>query len=238
MAASACSADRRAGLASLFKKLRVVEGDADCGSDGDKEALICLREATFFVNGLNADDTDDLAAGRDWNAEVRGGAAADLFDAHRGALAINVLVDEERLAGANDLRCEPDAVGAGLRALAMGVGKFKHHGGAIEEADIGDGRVEELANFFADELDEAIFVELRDKGLRDAIDGDEPGCALADFVLLLIDLEIGVGIVQRDGGVGGEIFEQGEMLLCVCIFLEALNTLSTPSTRSAAMSGR
>ena len=35
--------------------------------------------------------------------------------------------------------------------------------------------------------------------------------------------QIGVGVVERDGGVGGEVFEQAEVLLGVGILLEALN---------------
>ena len=34
---------------------------------------------------------------------------------------------------------------------------------------------------------------------------------------------VGVGVVERDGGVGGEIFEQAEVLLGIGVLLEALN---------------
>jgi len=72
-------------------------------------------------------------------------------------------------------------------------------------------------------LDETILVELRGEGLGDAVDRDEFGGAFADFVLLLVDDEVGVGVIERNGGVGSEVLEQTEVLLGVGVLLEALN---------------
>ena len=58
---------------------------------------------------------------------------------------------------------------------------------------------------------------------RDAIDGDQFRRALADFVLALIDHLVSVGVVESDGGVGGQVFKQAEVLLGVGVLLEALN---------------
>ncbi len=100
---------------------------------------------------------------------------------------------------------------------------MEHHRGAVEQRDIGDRRVEEVAHLVADKLDEAVLVELRGERLGDAVDGDQFGGALADLVLALVDDQVGVGVVERDGGVGGEVFEQAEVLLGVGVLLEALN---------------
>ncbi len=62
------------GVAGFFKELGVVEGDADGGGDGREQALIGFGEAAFLIGGLHADDADDLAAGRDRHAEIRGSA--------------------------------------------------------------------------------------------------------------------------------------------------------------------
>jgi hypothetical protein len=86
-------------------------------------------------------------------------------------------------------------------------------------------------------LNEAVLVELDGERLADAVDGHQLGGAIADLVIALIDDEIGVGVIERDGGIGSKIFEQAQVLLGIGIFLK-LCTLSTPSTRSCATSGR
>ena len=87
-----------------------------------------------------------------------------------------------------------------------------------------------VPHLIADELDQAILVELRGERLRDAIDGGQLGGAFPDFVLALIDEMIGAGVVERDGGVGGEVFEQAEVLLGVGVFLEALHAEHAQNT--------
>ena len=175
-----------AGLARLFKEPGVMEGHADGGGDGGEQALIGFSEAAFLIGGLHADDADDLSAGGDGHAEVGSGLAAHLLDAQLGAVAVHILVDEQRLAGADDLRSEPDAEGPRLGVFAVAcTGTASIMVARSSSDDVGDRRVEQVAHLVANKLDEAIFVELRRKRLGDAVDGDEFGGALADFVLLL-----------------------------------------------------
>src|SRR6185437_3286760 len=105
-------------LARFFKEVGVMEGDPDGGSDGGKETLIGFGKAAFLVGGLNTDHADGLAAGGNWNAEVGRSSPADLLNAERGAFPVHFLVDEQRLAGADNLRSEPGAEWPGWRILA------------------------------------------------------------------------------------------------------------------------
>ena len=62
-----------AGLAGVFEKPGVVDGDSHRGGDGRQQTLIGFGEAAFLVGGLHADDADHFAAGRNGYAEVGGG---------------------------------------------------------------------------------------------------------------------------------------------------------------------
>jgi hypothetical protein len=92
-----------ARAARFFKQFCVVESNADGGGDRRKQALIGFREAPFLIDGLDADDADDLAAGWDGHAEIGSGLAADSLHAKPRAVAFHILVDEQRLARADDL---------------------------------------------------------------------------------------------------------------------------------------
>ena len=47
--------------------------------------------------------------------------------------------------------------------------------------------MEQVADLLADELDQAVLIQLGGERLRDAVDGGEFGSALADFVLPFVD---------------------------------------------------
>ena len=155
----------RAGQACIFKEFCVMEGHANRGGNGGEQPLIGFGEAAFLIGGLNADDADDLAAGRNRHAKVRSGIAAHLFNAQPGAVTVHVFIDEQRLAGADDLRSEPGAERARPGFLAEGVRKLKHHGGAIEQRNVGNGRVKQVADLIANKLDQAVAIELRGQRL-------------------------------------------------------------------------
>ncbi len=110
-------------------------------------------------------------------------------------------VDQQRLAGANDLRSESGAKGPRLRVFAIGVREVQHHGRAVEQRDVSDRRVEQVANLLADELDQRFLIKLRGERLRNVVDGDQFRRALADFLLPLVDQQVGIRVVERDGGV-------------------------------------
>jgi len=93
-------------LARVFEEPCVVERYSDGCGDGGEEALIGFGETSFLIGGLDADDADDLAAGGNWNSEVRSGLPPDLLDAKFGAVAVHIFVDEQRLTCADDLRGE------------------------------------------------------------------------------------------------------------------------------------
>ena len=147
---------RGASLAGFLEELGVVERHAHRRGDGRQQTLIGFGEAAFLIGGLHADDADDLAARGNRHSEVRGRTDGRSARCPPGTAAIHVLVDEQGLAGADDLRSEAGAEGARLRLLAEGVGEVEHHGGAIEQRDVGDGRVEEIADLVADELDQRL----------------------------------------------------------------------------------
>ena len=63
--------------------------------------------------------------------------------------------------------------------------------------------LEQIAHLVADELNEAVLIELGGKRLGDAIDGHELRCAFADLVLALVDRLICAGIIECDGGICG-----------------------------------
>ena len=151
----------RSRMACFLKQLCVVEGDANCSGNRSEKALISLSKTPFLLARLHADNTNDLSAGRNWDAEIGGSAPADLFHAEPGAVACHVLIDEQRLTAANDLRRKPRAEGARRSILTEGVGKLKHHRRAVQQRDVGDWRSEEIAYLIADKLDEMVLVELR-----------------------------------------------------------------------------
>jgi hypothetical protein len=97
--------------------------------------------------------------------------------------------------------------------------------------------VEHVTHLVADELNETALVELCGQRLADAIDGDQFGGALAHLKLALIDHQVGVGIVERDRGVGREILKQAQVALGVSILFEALHGEHAQHT-SCATSGR
>ena len=109
----------------------------------------------------------------------------DLLDAQLGAIAVHVFVDQQRLPAADDLRSKPCAKGPRLRVFAIGVRELEHHGGAIEQRDIRDGRVKQVAHLVADQLDQPVFIQLRGQRLGNAVDRHQLRGALADFVLAL-----------------------------------------------------
>ena len=51
-----------------------------------------------------------------------------------------------------------------------------------------------------------------------------------NFELPLVDDLVGVGIVERDRGVGRKVFEQAQMLLGIGVLLEALNAKDAEDT--------
>ena len=83
--------------------------------------------------------------------------------------------------------------------------------------------MKQVAHLVSDELDQTVLIELRGERLGDAIDGDQLRGTLADFVLALIDDQVGVRIVESDGGIRGEILEQADVLFRIGVLLEALN---------------
>ena len=151
-------------------------------------------------------------------------APADLFHTELCAVALHILVDEQRLTAANNLRRKPGTEGSRWSILAEGVGKLQHHRRAVQQRDVGDRRTEEVAHLIADKADEAVLVQLGGQRLAYAVDGHQLGGALADLVFALIDDEIGVGIIESDGGIGSKIFKQAQVLLGIGILLEALHT--------------
>ena len=90
--------------------------------------------------------------------------------------------------------------------------------------------MKQVAHLIADKLNQAVLIELRGECLGDAIDGDQFRGTFADFVLALVDDQVCVRIVERDGGVGGEVFKQAKMLLGVGILFEALNAEHAENT--------
>ena len=107
---------------------------------------------------------------------------------------------------------------------------MKHHGRAIEQGNIGDGRTEEIAYLVPDQLNQAILVELCGQRLGDAIDGAQLSSAFTNRVLLFIDDLVGIGIVERDGRVGCKVFEQADILLGIGVLLETLDGDDTEHT--------
>ena len=73
---------------------------------------------------------------------------------------------------------------AAIGIFAKGVREVQHHGGAIEQRNVGDGCAEQIAYLVADQLDQAILIELCGQRLGDAVDGDQLSRALANRVLL------------------------------------------------------
>ena len=103
----------------------------------------------------------------------------------------------------------------------------QRHRRAIEKRHVRDGGVEYVAHLIADKLDEPIPVQLAGKGLGDAVDGDQFRGTFTDLALPLIDDLVGVRIVEGDGGVGGQVLEQAQMLFGVGVFLETLQAQNT-----------
>ena len=62
---------------------------------------------------------------------------------------------------------------------------MQHHGGAIEQRNIGNRRVEQIAHLVSDQLDQPILIELCGQRLGDAVDGDQLRSAFADLVFLV-----------------------------------------------------
>ena len=81
------------------------------------------------------------------------------------------------------------------------VGKLDHAGGLVVQGDVGDVRVERLADALADEVDQLVEVELGRKRLADAVHRPELGDALPRLVDQL-------RVLERDAEAAGDRPEQ------------------------------
>src|SRR5262245_64958358 len=66
----------------LAVELRIPDRGPDVGGDRGQEPCVCLAEAAFLIDALDADDADRLVAGKDRHAEVRLGDGPDAATFH------------------------------------------------------------------------------------------------------------------------------------------------------------
>src|SRR6185437_12233575 len=122
----------RPGLARLGEKLRIADRDADTGGHRREQALVGRGEAAFLARALHADHADRLAAHRDRYAEVRLGMHTDLRRADRLRGVVDGMVQQQRLAGLDDLASEAFAGCERREVVAVRVWKADRAGGLVE----------------------------------------------------------------------------------------------------------
>ena len=166
----------------LGEQARVLDRDADVGGDGGEEARVGLAEPAFLLDALDADYADRPVAGEDRHAEIRERGRSDC------GLSLVLLppVEQQRLARAEDLRCQPLAVLDGWLRAALArlvvVGELDPPRLLVVQGHIRDVGVERPTHLLADELDQCVEVELRRERLADAVHGSQLGDALPRLV--------------------------------------------------------
>jgi hypothetical protein len=213
----------RARLPRLLEQPRVLERHAHVGRDRGEQPLVALREPPLDLGALHAQHADDLAAGRDRHPQVGLRGAARPLDLELLAPPPDVLVDQERLAGLDDARGHPGPERDGLEGVAVAVLEVNRLRRLVEQRDVGHLRVEHLAHLVAHERDERVEADLGHQRLADAVDRGQLRGSLPDLVLLLVELPVRVGVVERDAGVGREVLQQVQVVLGVGVLLEALH---------------
>ena len=145
---------------------------------------------------MDADHSDHFAARRNGDAEVRSGGPSHRLDADLGAVAFHIFVDQQWLAGADDLRGQAPTEGSRFGLFAVGIGELEHHPVAIQRRDVGNRRMEQVAHLVTYKLDKAIHIKLAGEGLRDAVDGPQFGRTFADLGLALVDHPVGTSVIR------------------------------------------
>ena len=148
-----------------------------------QEPHVDLAEGVLVVEVLERDTPDDLAAhdqGNEqdaWPAPPRGDPAGRTPRRCRGV----AVVDQQRLAGLVDVRCESRSMAStrwGSGPLARSCRRNGSSSAVELDADVDDLRVEDLLDPVADQVVHLLHVELGGKALLDAVDDRQLGRAL------------------------------------------------------------
>ena len=173
------------GCALCLEEARVLDRDADVRRDRGEQSRVSLAETPFVSCALDADHADRAVADDDRHAEIRAGTCS--YAGRRELVELLGSVEDERLPGVEDSPTQPLAVlerrlVPSLAGFAV-IGKVDPPSCFVEQRHVDDVGVERLAHPLADELDQGLDIQLRRKGLRNAVHSRELGDALPRLLL-------------------------------------------------------
>ena len=159
-------------LASLsFDTLQIpYSGRAHVGRDGAQQMHVLLAEAVLLLGALYADDAQDTIANGDGHAQVGLGRQAHHGLAQLDRAARHILVDQQRLPHAEDVRREPSPKRDGRHFFTECVGEADEVRLRVVQRHINDVRRESLAYLFPHQVDQGIRLQLGGECLADAVD--------------------------------------------------------------------
>ena len=211
----------------LVEQAGVLEGNGQARGDGPQQANVRLGEGELVVEVLERDDTRRLAADdqRDPERRERRLALEHQPSSDGGRASRHVLVDEEGLPGVHDVPAE--AVGADRRvgepdAALDRVREVDEAVVLVEDPDVEDLRVEQVAKPIPDELVHRVDLDLCREALLDLVDDRELRRALVGLGQQPLRLGEQPGVLEGDAHGRGHRREQALGRVGVGVLLETL----------------
>ena len=171
----------------LVKQPRVLERDAHAVGKHLQQPHVRLVECVLVLP-VSPDHAERLVTLEYRHAQIASGQViavriADLLRAELRRARLEILVDEERRARANDFPGQPDPERERLDRKALAVLEVIRHGDQVGhlvvERHAHVARVEDLGDLVPDQVDDCLEVELGREPLLHAVDDGELGGALA-----------------------------------------------------------
>ncbi len=147
----------------------------------------------------------------DRHAEIGKRLHADAHDADLLVLFVDVLVDQQRLACLEDLACQAFAESERGKRFAGLIGEVDQVRLCIEQGQVGDIGVEDLARLAADQLDQAVQFRFGHQRLADGADRREFGRTL------LFGIEK-ARVFEGDAHAAGQRLQQAHIRFSVGLF--------------------
>jgi len=138
-----------ARAAGFCVERRVAQRAAHVRGEGIQQAHIAFGEDAFLVGALDAQHAHSFGFHNDRHAEVGAGQRTNQAGAHRFGLLVDVLVKQERLTARDDFACQSFAFADWVEGLAVGIREVNGAVCFVEQSDVGDIRLENAPELFA-----------------------------------------------------------------------------------------